>query len=84
MISSLGLVVAEHDVTKNESIFTYLHTIAAFIIHPDYNIDSTANDIALIRTQNPIIFNEAVQPVCLPFKYRENSFLGQVVTALGW
>jgi hypothetical protein len=37
--------------------------IAQVIIHPNYNANSFENDIALIRLQTPLIFNEGVQPI---------------------
>lgn len=36
------------------------------INHPNYNNRTLANDIAVIRTAEPIVFNALVQPISLP------------------
>ncbi|KAK8767399.1 hypothetical protein V5799_005820 [Amblyomma americanum] len=35
--------------------------------HPDYDLRSNANDIALLVLSKPVTWNRFVQPVCLPF-----------------
>ncbi|XP_072948379.1 venom serine protease-like [Epargyreus clarus] len=42
------------------------------------------NDIAIVKIQGTILFNEYVGPVCLPFKYASTSSAGETVTLLGW
>ncbi|KAH3714944.1 chymotrypsinogen A-like [Dreissena polymorpha] len=48
--------------------------------HPGFNITSLENDIALIITVDPIAWNDATRPVCLPdamhgFQVGENCYL---------
>lgn len=57
------------------------HGILSVFPHINFNINTNQNDIATIRTQNPIIFNEFVSPIpvattLLPFTSR--------VTIAGW
>ncbi len=42
---------------------------ASIHIHPEYNNPNGLdynNDIALIKLQDPIIFNSSIMPICLP------------------
>lgn len=52
----------------NETRYAALYRLARIYIHPEYTADGDKNDIALIRTSRPMQFNEAVGPVCLPFR----------------
>lgn len=45
--------------------------VEAFYQHPEFSIDDTPNDIALIRLKQPLNFSQAVQPACLPTEHRE-------------
>ncbi|CRL05673.1 CLUMA_CG018706, isoform A [Clunio marinus] len=84
-ISSLGLLVGEHDTTKgSETPFTKLLKIASFTNHPTFSQETNADDIALIRIQNSMTFTYGVQPACLPFKFRKRTFVNTSVEALGW
>ena len=85
IVSQLALLIGEHDTSRgNETTYTVLIKIAEFINHPSYNQNSNENDIALIRTQNSMTFTKGVQAACLPFKYRQEPFIGKSVQALGW
>jgi hypothetical protein len=84
-VTTLGLVVGEHDITKgNETPYTVLLRISQFKSHPQFDRDSKANDIALVRTSETMTFTRGVQPVCLPFKFRRESFINRMVQVLGW
>lgn len=52
----------------NETQFSALYRISQIVIHPEYTSQGDKNDIAVIQTTRPITFNEAVGPVCLPFR----------------
>jgi transmembrane serine protease 3 len=51
--------------------------------HPEYNPDTTLNDIAVVKLSKPIKFTKTIQPACLPAK-------GEIVpdtaqgTVAGW
>ena len=53
-----------------------------FIKHPDYNTDTLKNDIALLKLEKPVQFNDKIQPVCLPTKL--NAQPGRVGMVTGW
>lgn len=48
----------------------FLAPIDRVILHEDFESDyiHDTNDLALIRLQKPVKFNENVRPVCLPYK----------------
>ncbi|KAJ3648510.1 hypothetical protein Zmor_020308 [Zophobas morio] len=82
---NLELVVGDHDLsTDQETNFSDRIPIIDFVQHPLYNINTQENDIAVVATSRRILFNSAVGPVCLPFKYNSYNFLWEMVAALGW
>ncbi|XP_045123563.1 clotting factor G beta subunit-like [Portunus trituberculatus] len=53
-------------------------------VHPDYHAASRDNDLALLTLATPVSFSDNIRPVCLPFPYRLDGFVGQQVQVLGW
>lgn len=51
--------------SPNYNQLSWVRTDTA-IIHPNYNVDSRENDIALLVVPTPFIWSENVQPVSLP------------------
>ena len=41
--------------------------VNAIIIHPDFNVESYDNDIALFYLKKAVRYNNYIQPICLPF-----------------
>lgn len=52
-----------------------------FVLHPGWFRTFNPNDVALIRTDRPIVFNEFVQPIKIS---RRTVMPGDVVVAAGW
>lgn len=50
-------------------------------VHPDYVSTSKYNDIALIRMNKPVKFNNHIRPACL---HNSNNIYAHKVTATGW
>ncbi|XP_041818024.1 uncharacterized protein LOC121624447 isoform X2 [Chelmon rostratus] len=40
-------------------------TVSAIILHPNYDSDTSDNDIALLRLSSPVTFTDYIRPVCL-------------------
>ncbi|XP_057556954.1 transmembrane protease serine 12 [Hippopotamus amphibius kiboko] len=41
--------------------------VKAIIIHPDFDVESYENDIALFHLKKAVSYNDYIQPICLPF-----------------
>ena len=39
--------------------------VAQIILHPNYDSDSSDNDIALLKLSSPVSFTDYIRPVCL-------------------
>lgn len=64
-------------------ILCILYNSAEFLIHGNFNSPPYANDIALIKTTQPIGFSLEVVPACLLIFYQTTNFVGTYVTKLG-
>ncbi|XP_055691133.1 uncharacterized protein LOC129794355 [Lutzomyia longipalpis] len=56
------------------------------IIHPNYNLKTRTGDIALLRLEEAVQFNDFVQPICLPIadNLKISSFDGKTLHVTGW
>ena len=75
------MVVGEFDRNKieaNEAIYDILDVI----IHPGYERRTVNNDIALLRIESNIRFNDDVGPICLPEK--DVTYTGYEAVVSGW
>ena len=60
----------KHDIQQTEPTQVMDNTIAKYFIHPKYTHLTSGyirNDLALLKLTNTLLFNHAVQPLCLPF-----------------
>ncbi|KAF5273623.1 hypothetical protein FQR65_LT04622 [Abscondita terminalis] len=48
-------------------ILESFYTAEKTIVHPEYDSKTRKNDIALIRLERPVKYEEFLQPICLPF-----------------
>ena len=39
--------------------------VAQIVLHPNYDSDSSDNDIALLKLSSPVSFTDYIRPVCL-------------------
>jgi len=56
--------------------------VEEILIHPEYNKTSKYNDIALLRLDNAVKFNDHIRPACL--NNNDNIDYSHKVTATGW
>lgn len=85
VISNIGISVGEHDVKKDsDSPYSKLLRISQFLIHPSFDIETNAHDIAIVKISTPLTFTKGVQPACLPFQFKTTSFVSRNVHAVGW
>lgn len=77
--------VGDQDVTiPGDTRYEKNYNILQIIVHASYNTITHQNDIALLRTTVDITWQRGVAPVCLPFKYSTNQFVGSTVSIAGW
>lgn len=53
-------------------------------VHPDYDRDTVANDIGLLRLPRELKLNKYVQTAKLPKRQDNNTYVGQLATIAGW
>lgn len=82
--TDLFVTLGDHDTESLEEAPAYSEFVIEIIMHEDYNSTSVDNDIALLRIKNKVTFTNAVNPVCLPFKYSTDDFDGETAIAMGW
>uniref|UniRef100_A0A1B0CG37 Putative trypsin-like serine protease n=1 Tax=Lutzomyia longipalpis TaxID=7200 RepID=A0A1B0CG37_LUTLO len=71
---------------------TQITRVSHVVPHHEYNKNAMHNDIALLRTEDPLQFNKYVRPICLPDFGRTTESddwiwgptPGTLCTALGW
>ncbi|XP_060519146.1 venom serine protease-like [Cylas formicarius] len=79
--STTSLQVMQYRTTP----YSKIYNVNTYEIFPNCSLINTViDDIAIIKTQNQIVFSLYIGPICLPFRYKTSDFVGQLVTALGW
>ncbi|XP_025908828.1 transmembrane protease serine 2 [Nothoprocta perdicaria] len=51
---------------QKDMIFINGYNVQKVISHPDYDADSKDNDVALMKLETPLTFNDNIRAVCLP------------------
>lgn len=60
------------------------HHVQEIILHPGFQNGSMKNDIALIKLQEPIVFNDYVKPICVPPTRRRVVAVNSYCYTTGW
>ncbi|OQR66915.1 proclotting enzyme precursor-like [Tropilaelaps mercedesae] len=74
----LYIVAGEHNLKKRR---TREIRVLESHIHPEYDVETVDNDVALLRLATPVAFDESIGAACLPDKPLPVGSLG---TILGW
>lgn len=94
--SRVSLRVGDHNTQTSIDCSSYgciepfqRYNVEHLIVHQDFNTDPkiyNIHDIALIRTDRPIVYSDTVAPVCLPDALPSLSPLraGMKLTVAGW
>lgn len=79
------MLVGDHDYTTGaDTAFSALYNVLSITSHPYYNVNTNANDIAVVKTMTTITYNAGVAPACLPFGYAQTAFDNTVLEVPGW
>jgi len=63
--TAFSVRVGEHDRNKRDGTEVDIQ-VEKVVMHPKYDPQALNNDIALFKLSKPIMFNQYVQPACLP------------------
>lgn len=54
--------------------FGFFHELDRIVIHPEYNANSIAYNVAVIKVTDPFVFENEVRIKIIPELYKENVF----------
>jgi len=83
--SGVKIRAGDHRLSSTDGSEQTINVEKAFV-HPQYNGQTTNNDIALIKLAQELTFNDYVQPACLPAEAEEDADYaeGNWMTISGW
>ncbi|RZF47531.1 hypothetical protein LSTR_LSTR009067 [Laodelphax striatellus] len=81
-IETIVVHLGDHDLTTENETHHTLRGVSRIYFHSHFHAFLLANDIALLRLDEPVTFSAAVQPVCLP--QLGDSFTDEKATVVGW
>uniref|UniRef100_A0A6P7FK98 Venom serine protease-like isoform X1 n=1 Tax=Diabrotica virgifera virgifera TaxID=50390 RepID=A0A6P7FK98_DIAVI len=82
---TMAILVGDWNITTGmDTNAAALYRTENYWEHPNFDIATGQNDVAIIRTLQPMAFSLLVGPVCLPFLYSDKTFERENVTILGW
>ncbi|XP_022656804.1 plasma kallikrein-like [Varroa destructor] len=75
---SLHVLAGEHNIKRRRGKEV---AVATCFVHPEYDVETVDNDIALLQLETPLVFNNFVGAACLPDAPLSAGARG---TILGW
>ena len=79
--SQVQVIVGDHSLASNDG-YEQVFDVAQIIMHPQYNIRNRMDhDVALLKLNGQIQYNDQVSPICLP---RNDVADGYLCTVTGW
>ncbi|XP_052789016.1 plasma kallikrein-like [Mya arenaria] len=76
------LYAGEYNISTSDPHEKFYH-IQRILIHKNYSTSTLENDVALILTREPIVFNDHTRPACLPDSSHTYT-AGEVCYLAGW
>ncbi|XP_055955627.1 coagulation factor X-like [Patella vulgata] len=58
--------------------------VSSITIHPNYGVSSVQNDIAVLTLDQPLVYSDCIQPICLPKAGDSSSLSNTQCTVAGW
>lgn len=84
-VSSTAVLLGDHDTsTGTDTSSAIVVRAAEFKPYPYYDLTTQRYDLALIRLQSPVSYNQNIGPACLPIQTANWDLRGQTVTVMGW
>ncbi|BET01568.1 protease [Nesidiocoris tenuis] len=81
-IGNLILHLGDLDLINPNETSHVLRGVSKVMFHSHFHPFLLANDIALLRLDQPVAFSDTIQPVCLPNP--AESYVGQKASVVGW
>ncbi|KAK7482320.1 hypothetical protein BaRGS_00026448 [Batillaria attramentaria] len=81
--TSMWRVIAGKHSLTHVNIGEQVWTVEKIVVHPNFNHTSGANDIALMKVSQAIVYTDKIQAVCLPSQ-QEIVTTGQHCIVAGW
>jgi len=75
------VVCGDHD-NSNDDFSEQIRAVVEVVFHPDYDSFWISNDIAMMRLESPIVYNENTQPAIIPV--RGFVPVAPTATVVGW
>ncbi|XP_060519223.1 venom serine protease 34-like, partial [Cylas formicarius] len=67
--STFSVLVGGHNITSGTTPYSKIYNVNTYEIFPNFSLINTViDDIAIIKTQNQIVFSLYIGPICLPFR----------------
>ncbi|GIY46273.1 hypothetical protein CEXT_375941 [Caerostris extrusa] len=81
--SDVLLRLGEYDFRRSDDLHPHVERkIYVLIIHPEFDPITYENDLALLRFQEPVEFQENIIPICLP--HNLGDITGELAVVTGW
>merc|ERR1712115_553459 len=80
---TIKVALGEHDIQKDVETKTAQQISGSAIVHPQWNRAQTEHDIAIIKLNSAVTFNDNVVPACLPTD-KTKTYAGKQAVVSGW
>merc|ERR1712226_276843 len=82
--TQFSVKLGEWDLSDADS-YSEEFRIVDYSAYPEFKSNGFYNDVAVFKLDKPVIFNQHIQPICLPTaQHRTKDFVGTLPVVLGW